>query len=320
MPRDRDNHASTTGFPQYNHYSMLKTHSNCTGASALLNTGVLKELLTDPELRQQVLRMVKRKFEADASTFEANAYLVRQLIKLVRRSGNGTAAAGALRDVIKQYLDFSEILVNRQFEFNKALMEKLQALTSSAAPAPTTVTMNLSAAPGATVKMPFRLENAQSTSISVAFETSAFISEDGGQRVTAEIAFDPPSLELQSKQEARIELILQVGDQFKPNTTYLATVTVLGLDAPQLLVRLDVQPSEHKSATSPPTARGTAAETAVADSTLAKSPHPPKPKTRAARRTKPSQAKPSQAKHSQAKHSQAKPSRAKLSQAKGKTA
>jgi hypothetical protein len=248
--------------------------------------------------------------EANALTFEANAYLVRQLIKLVRQTGGGTTAAGALREVVGQYVNFSENLIDRHFEFNKALMEKLQALTSSAAPAPTTVTMNLSAAPGAAVKMPFRLENAQSTSISVAFETSAFISEDGTRRVTAEIAFDPPSLELQSKQEARVELILQVGDQFTPNTTYLATVTVLGLDAPQLLVRLDVQPSEHKSATSPPTARGTAAETAVADSTLAKSPHAPKPKTRAARRTKPSRA----------KLSQAKLSRAKLSQAKGKTA
>ena len=112
--------------------------------------------------------------------------------------------------MIKQYLDFSENLVSRHFEFNKALMEKLQALTSSAAPAPTTVTMNLSAAPVSAVKMPFRIENAQSAAISVAFETSAFISEDGSQRVTAEIAFDPPSLELQSKQEAKIELILQV--------------------------------------------------------------------------------------------------------------
>ena len=48
----------------------------------MLNTDVLKGLLTDPELRQQVLRMVKQKFEADASTFEANAYLVRQLVNL----------------------------------------------------------------------------------------------------------------------------------------------------------------------------------------------------------------------------------------------
>jgi hypothetical protein len=267
------------------------------GTPALLNTDVLKALLTDPELRQQVSRMVKRKFEADASTFEANAYLVRQLVKLVRQSGNGTVAAGALRDVIKQYLDFSENLVSRHFEFNKTLMEKLQALTSSSAPAPTTVTMNLSAAPGAAVKMPFRIENAQTAAISVAFETSAFISEDGSQRVTAEIAFDPPSLELQSKQEARIELILQVGDQFKPNTIYLATVTVLGLDAPQLLVRLDVQPSKQEAApTPPPAAASKAAKVAAPDGMPAKSPHRPKPKTRPARRTKPSQGKPSQAK------------------------
>jgi hypothetical protein len=288
----------------------------------LLNTDVLKQLLTDPELRQQVLRMIRRKVEADASSLEANAYLVRQLIKLVRQTGGGTSAAGALREVVGDYLNFSENLVNRQFEFNKSLMEKLQALTTSAAPAPTTVTMNLSAAPGAAVKMPFRLENAQSAPISVAFETSAFISEDGIHRVTAEMAFDPPSLELQSKQEARIELILQVSDQFKPNTTYLATVTVLGLDAPQLLVRLDVQPSKQEAATPtpPPAAAGKAAKAVAADGTPAKSPRPPKPKIRAARRAKPSRAKLAQAKPAQAKPSQTKPLQTKPLQTKGKTA
>ena len=259
----------------------------------MLNTDTLKELLTDPELRTRALRLLKQKIQADALTAEANAYLVRQLVNLVRRSGDGTAAAHALHDVIKQYLDFGEILVNRQFEFNKSLMEKLQTLSDSAAPAPTTVTMNLSAAPDTTVRKPFQIDNTRRAPISVGFETNPFVSEDGTHSVTAEMTFDPPSLDLQPEQEARIELILRVSDQFKPNTVYLATVTVHGLDAPQLLVRLAVQPKPQDvgTPTAPPAAESKTTEASTADATSAKPHRPRKSKAGTVRRAKPAQAK-----------------------------
>lgn len=257
----------------------------------MLNTDTLKGLLTDPELRTQVLQLLKKKVHADALTAEAHAYMARQMINVVRGIGGGTAAATALRDMIKEYLNNCEALVNRQFEFSKTLMDKLQPFSESTAPAPTTVTMNLSAAQHAVVRTQFRVENIRSASISVGFETSSFISEDGNHRVAAEIVFDPPSLELQSKQEARIELILQVSDQFKPNTTYLATVTVHGLNAPQLLIRLDVQSTRQEPGPPPPAAGSKTADAAVADGIPTKLSRQPKSKTKAARRTKSSQAK-----------------------------
>ncbi len=254
----------------------------------MLDTNTLKELFTEPDLRTQVLRILARKIQADFSTVEANAYMVRQLINLVRRTRSGTAAAVAIRDVLKEYLDFAETLVDRQFAFNNDLMAKLEKLSDSAAPAPATVTMNLSAAPDTVARTSFRIANEMRAPISVGFEISSFVSEDGAHLLTAEVAFDPPSFVLQPAQETKIEFILQVSGQFKPDTLYLATVTVHGLDAPHLLVRLDVKPARTEAA-APPAAESKDVETTAAG--MVKSSNPPKSKTRVTRRAKPSKAK-----------------------------
>lgn len=251
----------------------------------MLNTETLAQLLTDPELRKQIPRLLRRKIQADASSSEAIAFVSRQLIDLVRRTGSGTAAADALHGVIKDYLDFCETLVNLQLGFNNTLMEKLRTISDSPVPTPSTVTMNLLAASDAVVRMAFRIKNDRRAAITVDFETTSFVSEDGSHLVTAKVAFDPPSLELQPEQEARIEFVLELDNQFRPDTTYLATVTVRGLDAPHLLVRLRVQPRQEEGAsTSLSAAEGKTAEGIAADGTIASSPRPPKPRTDAPRR------------------------------------
>jgi len=258
----------------------------------LLNTDTLTQLLTDPELREQIPRLLRAKIRADAATFELHGFVPRQLIGLVRRTGNGSAAASALREMIKEYLDFCETLVNLQLAFNNTLMEKLRTLPDSAVPAPTTVTMNLSTAPDAVVRMPFQIGNNRRAPISISFDTTPFVSEDGTHLVTAEVAFDPPSLELQPEQEAKIDFILQVGEQFKSDTTYLATVTVRGIDAPHLLVRLQVQPRQDVAASAmPPTAEGMAGEAIAVAGRMAKPAAAPKSRAGIARRARPSKTK-----------------------------
>lgn len=247
----------------------------------MLNTQTLMQLLTDPHLREQIGRLLRRKIQADASTLEANAYMSRQLLALVRKTKSGTEAARALRNVIKEYLDFCETLVNLQFNFNNTLMEKLRTISDSdmATPSPATVAIVLAAPRNTTARVSFRIENTRRSPISVAFETTPFVSEDGTQLIPPDIAFDPPSLKLQPEQEAKIELILQVGEQFKPDITYLATVTVRGLDAPNLLIRLHVE-ADRKEAESPQAP----ADLNAPDEAAQISPDPAKTKTAAARR------------------------------------
>jgi hypothetical protein len=261
-----------------------------TKGQSLLNTETLTQLLTDPELREQIPRLLRRKIQADASSLEANAFVSKQLISLVRRTKNGKAAANALREVIKDHLNFCETLVNLQFAFNNTLMEKLRTISDAEMPAPSTVTMNLTATRDAVVRMPFRIENNRRAAIFVDFETTPFASEDGIQLVVAEVVFDPSSLELQPEQEAKIELIVKVGEQFKPGTTYLATVTVRGLDAPNLLVRLQVEPAQDLSASPPPSMQTVAVETTGARAAKAK-PGAGKAKRAVARSSRPSKGK-----------------------------
>jgi hypothetical protein len=148
--------------------------------------------------------------------------------------------------------------------------------------------MNLAAAQDGVAQGSVLIENTRGAAIFVDFETTPFVSEDGSQLVAAEMVFDPARLDLQPEQEAKIEFILKVGEQFKPGTTYLATVTIRGLDAPNLLIRLLVKPArEH---TAPPPAQSGAVETTVARRIKTKS-GPPKSKTTAARHAKPSKAK-----------------------------
>jgi hypothetical protein len=269
----------------------------------LLNTETLKQLLADPELRAQIPRLLMLKTRTDMSTLEAHAFLSRQLIGLVRTK-SGSAAASALREVIKNYLDFCETLINLQLAFNNTLMEKLRTVSGAEMSPPSIVTMNLTAVPDDVVQRPILIKNNQRAAIFVDFETTSFVSEDGTQLVAAEVLFDPHRVELQPQQEAKVEMILRVGEQFKAGLTYLATVTVHGPDAPNLLIKLQVEPARNQTAPSPPVESEIVESTAARD-VRAKS-SSPKSRRSVAHRAKPSQAKSSQAKSSQAKSSPAK--------------
>jgi hypothetical protein len=256
----------------------------------LLNTEVLKQFLIDPELRKQISRLVTQKTYADSLTAEALAYLARQLIGVVWRTKSGAAAANVLHEAITDYLKFCQTLVDLQLDFSKSLLKKLEAVSDAAMPGPAIVTMNLTAAQDDVAKGSFLIANTRPAAIFVDFETTPFVSEDGSQFVAAEWVFDPNALDVQPAQEAKIEFILKVGEQFKPGTTYLATVTIRGLDAPNLLIRLLVEPARDDAASAPPPAQGGAVEMTGARRVKAKS-SPPKSKTTAARRAKPSKAK-----------------------------
>jgi hypothetical protein len=247
---------------------------------------MLKPFLTDPELRKQITRLLTQKTYADSLTAEALAYLARQLIGVVWKTKSGTAAANVLQEAIADYLKFCETLVNLQLDFSKSLLKKLETVSDAARPAPATVTMNLAAAQDGVAQGSILVENTRSAAIFVDFETTPFVSEDGSQLVAAEMVFDPARLDLQPEQEAKIEFILKVGEQFKPGTTYLATVTIRGLDAPNLLIRLLVEPAREHAA---PPAQSGPVETTVARPVKAKS-RPPKSKTAVARRAKLSKA------------------------------
>ena len=211
----------------------------------MLNLNVLRQLLADPALRGQISRLISNKVRADAKSLEANALLSRQLIELAGRARRGerSDSDGVLRQLVKEHLDYYETLVNLTLAFNQRLADQLngvaqQTPTDSAA---TVTTMRLAVPLGTTVRAPFRLENNRATPIAVGFEMTPFVSESGSEFVSAEVAFDPPLLRLEPGQEGRVELIVVVAPGFTVGSTYLATITLTGLDATQLLVRLVVE-------------------------------------------------------------------------------
>lgn len=211
----------------------------------MLNLNVLRQLLGDPALRGQISRLVSNKVRADAKSLEANALLSRQLIELAGRARRGEQrdSDGVLRQLVKEHLDYYETLVNLTLAFNQRLADQLKGVADAAASGAgaTVTTMRLAVPLGTTVRAPFRLENNRATPIAVGFEMTPFVSESGSEFVSAEVAFDPPLLRLEPGQEGRVELVIVVAPGFTIGTTYLATITLTGLDATQLLVRLTVE-------------------------------------------------------------------------------
>jgi hypothetical protein len=206
----------------------------------VLNAATLKQLLGDPELRAGVSQLLAEKVRADAKSLEINAQLSRYLFDLARRGGTPEETAQALRLSIKEHLDFYLTLVRMTLAFNERLSAQLRELSGHSQAPAQPMTMNIAASLGETVRSGFQLENNRSRPISVGFEITPFASEDGRQLVAADIAFDPPSLELRPGQEERIELILRIVEPFRPEAIYFATLTVTGLETTQLLVRLRV--------------------------------------------------------------------------------
>jgi hypothetical protein len=221
-----------------------------------MNLQMLQQLLTDPSLRLQVSRLLSNKMRADVKSLESSTQLSRRIAEMSRSGADGDAAR-ALHGVVKEHLDFYETLVNMTLSFNQQLIDRLGDLGRDGGDqsGPSQGTMNLSAPLHATVRAPFHLENNKRSPISVAFEITPFVSEDGSHLVKPEAAFDPPSMMLRPAQEAQVQLVLPVADGFRPQTIYFATVTVTGLPATQMLVRLSVMAAQAEAAAPPsPTA------------------------------------------------------------------
>jgi hypothetical protein len=206
-----------------------------------LNLENLRRLLSDPELRDQVSRLLTRKIRADTRTVEVNAQLAQYIGELARRPDAGDAAMRALRAAIKEHLDYYETLVGLTLAFNDRLMERLNGAAEPAKSTGTQANMVLSAQPGAVVRAPFHLENNKKAPIDVGFEMTPFASADGSQLIASQTAFDPPNLQIQPGQERKIELIFTVGDAFRVDEDYFSTVTVTGLEGTQLLINLHVE-------------------------------------------------------------------------------
>jgi hypothetical protein len=216
----------------------------------VVNLDILTQLLNDRELRGQVSRLLANKVRADVKSLETNGMLSRQLLQAAARAQRGDAAVNgvALRAVVKEHLDFYESLVNQTLAFNQRLAERLHGLGAPMEPAPAQATMRLQAPLHSTVRAAFRLENNRHVAIVVGFEITPFVSEAGSGIVSTDVAFDPPTAELKPGQETKIEMSIAVAAGFAPGTTYLATVSVKGLDATQLLVRLAVLPAATDAA------------------------------------------------------------------------
>ena len=247
----------------------------------VVNLDILTQLLNDRELRGQVSRLLANKVRADVKSLETNGLLSRQLLQAAARSQRGDAPVNgaALRAVVKEHLDFYESLVNQTLAFNQRLAERLHGLGAPVEPAPAQATMRLQAPLHSTVRAAFRLENNRDVAIVVGFEITPFVSEAGSGIVSTDVAFDPPTAELKPGQETKIEMSIAVAAGFAPGTTYLATVSVKGLEATQLLVRLTVQPAATDAAEvnlateAPPTtraAKGSAARPAARRDALPK--------------------------------------------------
>jgi hypothetical protein len=252
----------------------------------VVNLDILSQLLNDRELRGQVSRLLANKVRADVKTLETNGLLSRQLLQAAARAqrGEGPVNGAALRAVVKDHLDFYESLVNQTLAFNQRLAERLHGLGAPVEPAPAQVTMRLEAPLHSTVRSAFRLENNRDSPIVVGFEITPFVSESGSAIVSTDVAFDPPTAELKPGQEAKIEMSIAVAAGFVAGTTYLATVSVKGLEATQLLVRLTVQPTAG-AAKAAPAVKVAAAEPAAAPADDATSASPAAGRT--ARRTAP---------------------------------
>jgi len=228
----------------------------------VINLNILNQLISDRELRTQVSRLLSNKVRVDIKSLETNGLLSRRLMELAARGRNGgdQTERSTLRGLIKEHLDFYDLLLNQTLAFNQRLTDRLNGLGAPAHPPENVVTMSLSAPLDSVVRAPFRLENKRSAPISIGFEITPFVSESGKSIVSAEVAFDPPSLELKPGQEARIELVLAITPQFVAGNIYVATITVKGLDATQLLLRLNVEMARSEPAhsvfvhpTAPPT-------------------------------------------------------------------
>lgn len=202
----------------------------------------LGAIVADPELRRMFGQLASRKIKADLKTIEAHSELSRQLAAARRRPGDDGAA---LRRIVREHLEYYGTLIDLSHSFHQRLIDLLSELSKggSAEPAINGLTMLLKAPKGATVRAPFKITNNRSDSITVTCRSSPFVSEDGTQLIASRIAFLPPGADIAPGSEEVFEVIVPIGPDFAPGRTYLATLAAEGLEAMEIVLRLEVEPA-----------------------------------------------------------------------------
>jgi hypothetical protein len=221
----------------------------------MLNLQALTGLLRDPELRQKLSRVTSAKIKADIKSLQANAELSRRLIEATTRRGVQADAAAQermLKTVVNEHLDYFATLTDLSAAFSDRLLGVLTAMGkggNGAGAAPPSLGMSLRGPLGSTLRAPFEIENNRADAITAVFRLTPYVSEDGGQLVAANHAFDPPRAVIPAGGKLRITFIQPITEGFAIDRDYLATISVEGLDAMQIVVRLHVdRPDERPAA------------------------------------------------------------------------
>ncbi len=215
--------------------------------------GVASELWKDSKLRGLMGDLVTKTLKADVQILQNGAELSYRLVQCGLPSGfkrgqageDGTAEAVAIiKGMIQLNVNYYATLVDLNLKFTHGLLD-----TVKGQPAPSPVgkatrdlqTMSLVASVGDRLRAPFRVENNRAEPTRVTFRLTPFERDDGIQIVASGVTFAPSEIELQAHQEAQISLLLPVNQEFEAGHVYLATLSVEGMDAMRLRVRLQVQ-------------------------------------------------------------------------------
>lgn len=256
----------------------------------MLNLQALTGLLRDPELRQKLSRVTSAKIKADIKSLQANAELSRRLIEATtRRAGQTDPAAQErmLKAVVNEHLDYFATLTDISAAFSDRLLAMLTAMGkggNGAGASPPVLGMNLRGPLGATLRAPFEIENNRADAITAVFRLTPYVSEDGGQLVAANHAFDPPRAVVPAGGKLRITFIQPIAEGFTVDRDYLATISVEGLDAMQIVVRLHVDKPDETTAADGESAPSVAETDIAAKDASETSEPPPAGKTRRRRR------------------------------------
>ncbi len=247
----------------------------------MLGMDALGAAIGDAELRAEFGRVADRFVAAEIKA-------ARVVGALSTRLGE-TGQADALKDLVRRHLAFYGDLVERSLAFHQTLLEELEASapakpTSTPPESADALSLSLRTPQHNTLRSTIRVANHRAELISIACKASPFVSEDGSRLVSGATAFDPPAAELQPGVEASFDLIISVGENFMPGHTYLATVSVEGMAAMRVVVRLTVDPAgtpvAPTAAESPPRAKRGARRSAAPVATA-------KPAGKAAKRLRP---------------------------------
>lgn len=216
----------------------------------------LGAVIADPDLRKLLKSVVTRKVTSDLKTIQAHAELSRRLA--ASRRVNGAGEAEALKQIVREHLEYYGTLVDLSLSFHQRLLDML-AETAQARPADPAInglTLAMTAPKGATVRAPFKIANNRGDTVQVTCRASPFVREDGSQMIASRIAFSPPGAEIAPGSEEIFEAILPVGPDFIPGHTYLATLSTEGFEAMEIVVRLKVEGPTEQPGAEPPARSG----------------------------------------------------------------